>query len=158
LISTRWVNGTGEGFEFVCALRRAVYVDEIGLSDAFVQDEWDALSAHLLVRDEDGVLAATGRLYPCADGWRIGRIAVLRERRGRRLGDLTIRLLCARALDTVPDADITVYALPDVAPLYEKFGFVREGDPTLESGASVIPMRVHAANFDWHRPCEKATQ
>ena len=80
----------------------------------------DALSAHLLVRDEDGVLTATGRLYPRADGWRIGRIAVLRERRGRRLGDLAIRMLCARALDTVPDADITVYALPDVAP------FVRE--------------------------------
>lgn len=158
MISTEWVNGTGDGFDSVREIRRVVYVGELGLSDHFEQDEYDPMSAQVLVRDEDGVYAATGRLTPCADGWRIGRIAVLPDRRGKRLGDLVIRLLCARALDTVPDADITVLALPDAAALYEKFGFVREGADALEHGARVVPMRVRAATFDWHRPCEKSAR
>lgn len=153
MISTSWVNGKSDGFETVKSIRRAVFLEEQGLSDAFVQDEYDAVSAQLLAVDEDGTYAATGRLYPCEDGWRIGRIAVLCDHRGKRLGDLVIRMLCARALDTVPDADITVLAQPQAVPMYEKFGFRAEGEPTFEAGAQVLPMRVKAAAFDWHRPC-----
>ena len=59
-------------------------------------DALDAVSWNVLVY-EDGTPAAAGRIW-WEDGlYRLGEIGVLEERRGRRLGDLVLRLLLFKA-------------------------------------------------------------
>ena len=60
------------------------------------EDSLDTLSWNALVY-EDSVPAATGRIWWEDGAFRIGDIAVLEERRRRRLGDLVLRLLLFKA-------------------------------------------------------------
>lgn len=59
-------------------------------------DDLDAVSWNALVY-EDAVPAATGRIWWEDGAFRIGDIAVLEDRRRRRLGDLVLRLLLFKA-------------------------------------------------------------
>ena len=61
-------------------------------------DDLDAESWNTLVF-EDSVPVATGRIWWEDGAFRIGDLAVLESRRGRRLGDLVLRLLLFKAQD-----------------------------------------------------------
>ena len=63
-------------------IRFAVFVEEQGVPREIELDEHDALSVHV-VAFEDQAPVATGRLLP--DG-HIGRMAVLKDWRGRGIG------------------------------------------------------------------------
>ena len=65
-------------------VRTAVFMEEQGYKNEF--DDHDADAVHLCIYDgEEGI--ATARSYQKPDGvWVLGRVAVLRERRGHRLG------------------------------------------------------------------------
>ena len=65
-------------------VRTAVFMEEQGYKNEF--DDHDADAVHLCIYDgEEGI--ATARSYQKPDGvWVLGRVAVLRERRGHRPG------------------------------------------------------------------------
>ena len=64
----------------------------------FGADDLDSLSWNVLVL-EDGVPAATGRIWWEDGAFRLGGIGVLESHRCRRLGDLVLRLLLFKAQD-----------------------------------------------------------
>ena len=76
-------------------VRRAVFVVEQRVPEALEWDDADALSLHALAHDSQGQPVATGRLLP--DG-HIGRMAVVREWRGRGVGRAILDFLvdCGR--------------------------------------------------------------
>ena len=66
------------------AIRQAVFVEEQGFHDEF--DDRDASCDHLVLY-EKGRPIACARIYPEGDGvWHLGRLAVVRDCRGRDLG------------------------------------------------------------------------
>ncbi len=72
------------------ALRRAVFIEEQGFTEA---DEWDDLDAgavQLVIRDA-GRAVASARLLDEGTAGRIGRICVLKDWRGRGLGADLVR-------------------------------------------------------------------
>ncbi len=73
-------------------IRRKVFIEEQGVDEALERDGYDAVSDHVLVY-EDNIPVGTGRvIYKDEDAAPlIGRIAVLKEHRGKQYGDLIVR-------------------------------------------------------------------
>ena len=76
------------------AVREPVFVQE---QQVPLEEEWDALDPlcrHVIARDESGQPIGTGRLTPER---KIGRMAVLRDWRGKGVGDALLSALMAQA-------------------------------------------------------------
>lgn len=112
------------------AVRDPVFVQEQGVPVGIERDALDALCHHVLARDADGRPIGTGRLAP--DG-RIGRMAVLREWRGRGVGAAMLRLLVSRA---AADGlrEVHLHAQVDAEPFYAAEGFLPVGERFEEAG------------------------
>ena len=110
-------------------IRFTVFVEEQGVPRDIELDEQDPLSIHA-VAFEDQKPVATGRLLP--DG-HIGRMAVLKEWRGRGIGGLLLKRLIERAKKR-GDNEVALSAQIQAVAFYRAHGFVPEGDEYLEAG------------------------
>lgn len=119
------------------AVREAVFVREQGVPAALEQDGRDPACRHVLARDADGRPIGTGRLTP---EHRIGRMAVLRDWRGRGVGDALLAALLeqARALGW---GEIALHAQAAAEGFYARHGFVPLGPPFEEAGIAHQAMR-----------------
>ena len=117
-------------------IRFTVFVEEQGVPFEIELDEYDPLSVHALVFDQ-GKPVATGRLLP--DG-HIGRMAVLKEWRGRGIGALMLTRLIERA-KARGDREVVLSAQIHAAPFYAAHGFVAHGEEYMEAGIRHQEMR-----------------
>lgn len=142
MIKLEWVPGTGD-MEDILALREEVFCREQGFSLELERDEHDRLSWHVLLLDE-GIPCGTARIYAEEYGvMRVGRICVLKEKRGRQLGDLIMRALIDRALQ-LGASEVRLGAQRTVQGFYERYGFRVSGDPYEEEGCPHVPMSAAA--------------
>lgn len=114
-------------------VRRRVFVQEQGISEADEWDSDDAQAVHAVVVSLAGLPLATGRLIfsgeRASDGpdhARIGRMAVLRSSRGIGLGQRVLRALIAQARQRGV-RHLSLHAQVAAMPLYAREGFVAEG-------------------------------
>lgn len=119
------------------ALRRAVFIDEQGYSEAEEWDDLDADARHLVAYDGDRPLG-TARIF-VSEG-RIGRVCVLRAARGTGLGAALIRDAMAR-LRAAGCARAVLGAQVRAMGFYERLGFVACG-PEYDDGG--VPHREMA--------------
>lgn len=112
------------------AVRLAVFVVEQNIPEEHEWDEQDAVSAHVLAEDRDGVPIGCGRLLP--DG-HIGRLAVLSDWRGQGVGaGLLLHLVeLARKRGR---ARVLLNAQTHAVPFYARYGFEPSGEPFMEAG------------------------
>ena len=117
-------------------VRRKVFIDEQRVPEALEWDADDPRSLHALAIDDRGNPIATGRLL--ADG-HIGRIAVLREWRGRGVGAALFEHLVAAAARR---GHLALYlnAQTQAAGFYARYGFIAAGPEFLEAGIAHIAM------------------
>jgi predicted GNAT family N-acyltransferase len=106
------------------AVRRAVFVVEQGVPELLELDEHDADSNHVLVRDAAGQPVGAGRLRP--EG-QIGRMAVLKDRRGQGIGTAILSSLLETARQQ-GHARVFLHAQMSAVSFYEKYGFVARGE------------------------------
>lgn len=118
-------------------LRRNVFIEEQGVSEADEVDELDDVAIHLLARDGDTPLG-TARLLVKGEVGKIGRVCVLPLARGTGLGAALIRAaLCELARQ--PGVSFAYLGSQSHATgFYEKLGFAAEGEEFLDAG---IPHR-----------------
>jgi predicted GNAT family N-acyltransferase len=123
------------------AVRRAVFIEEQGVSEAGELDEHDAVATHL-VAEVDGRAVGTLRWRPIDDGAvvKIERVAVLAEARGQRVGEAMMRYLLAR-LDGERVGETVLHAQLRVADFYRRLGYAAEGEPFDDEGIPHIAMR-----------------
>jgi predicted GNAT family N-acyltransferase len=115
-------------------VRERVFIREQSVP---VEDEWDALDArsfHLLARDSAGHPIGTARLTP---DHAIGRLAVVSDWRGRRVGSTLLQRLLEQA-QAQAWSDVTLNAQTTAIPFYQRAGFVAEGPEFYDAG---IPHR-----------------
>lgn len=117
------------------ALRRAVFVIEQHVPENLEWDEADAASLHALALDAQGMTVGTGRLLP--DG-HIGRMAVIRERRGQGAGSAILEFLIGQARRQGMRS-LQLHAQTHAIGFYARQGFVAQGGEFLEAG---IPHRL----------------
>jgi predicted GNAT family N-acyltransferase len=110
-------------------IRFTVFVEEQGVPREIELDEYDPVSIHVVAFDDQQAVA-TGRLLP--DG-HIGRMAVLKDWRGRGVGALMLKSLMERA-KARGDVEVALSAQIHALPFYRAHGFVPEGDEYFEAG------------------------
>lgn len=118
-------------------VRHAVFVIEQGVPIALEQDEHDATALHVLAEDLEGKPLGTARLLP--DG-HIGRLAVLKEWRGRGIGRALMETLIAQAKER-GFTEVILHAQLQALDFYRRFGFRITSEAFLEAGIMHCEMR-----------------
>ncbi len=116
--------------EALRAVREAVFIDEQRVPAAMEWDDADATSVHVLAVDERGAAIGCARLL---DDGTVGRVAVLRDWRGRGAG----AALVTRVIEIAHAAGyrrVTLHSQAHARAFYASLGFVAEGDVYIEAG------------------------
>lgn len=123
------------------SVRDCVFIDEQRVPREDEEDDFDGVSKHVLARDLLGNAIGTGRLTPQR---MIGRMAVLKDWRGKHIGTAILNTLIeqARALHY---SEVQMHAQTHAVPFYEAFGFVREGEEFSECEILHLHMRMPIA-------------
>lgn len=108
------------------ALRRTVFIDEQGVSEAEEIDGQDVNALHLLARLDDQPVG-TARLLTFDDTVKIGRVCVLKNQRGTGLGAELIRASVRFASDLPNVRRVKLGAQLQAIAFYEKLGFTAFG-------------------------------
>jgi predicted GNAT family N-acyltransferase len=117
------------------AIRTQVFIEEQQVPAALEWDSDDDRAVHVLVLAPDGTAVGTGRLLPAG---RIGRMAVLKEWRGKGAGGALLARLLELAHRLQLD-DVVLHAQTHAIGFYARFGFRPEGEVFMEAD---IPHRV----------------
>ncbi len=117
-------------------IRFAVFVVEQGVPLEIELDEHDAKCIHALAFDS-GTAVGTGRLLP--DG-HLGRMAVLREFRGRGVGSAILAKLIEAAAQR-GDREVLLSAQVHALEFYRAHGFSAEGEVYQDAGIAHQTMR-----------------
>ncbi len=118
-------------------VRETVFVREQHVPLDLERDALDPLCRHVLARDDAGQPIGTGRLTP---EHRVGRMAVLREWRGRGVGDALLAALLDQARQQ-RWPELTLNAQVDAERFYARHGFVPYGPRFREAGIEHQAMR-----------------
>lgn len=114
------------------ALRHTVFVTEQGYTAEGEVDTLDADSRHLLALD-DGTAVGTARVYMDGTTAKIGRVCVLRARRGIGLGADLINAAVALAAEQGAQRAV-LGAQAHAVGFYAKLGFAPYGAPYDDEG------------------------
>jgi len=115
-------------------VRRAVFIIEQNVPEELEVDGEDPGCHHVVAETSDGRAVGAARMF--SDG-HIGRVAVLREFRGRAIGTGLMRALLAHG-EALGIGSYYLHAQATALPFYEALGFVPEGPGFDEAG---IPHR-----------------
>src|SRR5688572_13957565 len=118
-------------------IRFTVFVEEQRVPVEIEWDDQDEKSIHALAYDGSDSAVATGRLLP--DG-HIGRMAVLKEWRGKGVGGAILQRLLAAARER-GDPEIELFAQTHAIEFYRRYGFVERGEIFEEAGIPHQAMR-----------------
>jgi predicted GNAT family N-acyltransferase len=124
----------------VAALRTRVFVEEQGVPPEVERDAADATAVHVLSRDAEGRVVATGRLVVRDGRAVIGRMAAHPDVRGRGHGAAVLAELHRQAqLLGLPGTEL--HAQVGARGFYERAGYAAVGEEYEEAGIRHVTMR-----------------
>ncbi len=104
---------------FAKEIRQRVFVNEQGFENEF--DEIDEKAWHIVVFLGE-IPVATARLYQQNEDFHIGRVAVLKKHRGKKLGETAVLMLEKKAKE-LGISQISLSAQVTAKGFYEKMGY-----------------------------------
>ena len=119
-----------ENSEPLSSVRRKVFIEEQQVPEALEWDEFDPVSIHILVTDDNDTPVATGRIK--TDG-HIGRMAVLKEHRNQGVGTAILQQLINYAIQQ-DLKKVYLHAQVSALTFYEKQGFKVYSDEFMDAG------------------------
>ena len=126
----------------VFEIRETVFVKEQEVSPEEEYDEFESSSTHFLAQ-VDGQPAGTARWRDTGKGIKLERFAVLKSMRGKGVGQALVKAVLE---DINSQADnegklLYLHAQLTAVPLYEKFGFIKDGESFLECNIAHYAMK-----------------
>ncbi len=115
------------------ALRRTVFIEEQGVSEADEVDDLDDQAIHLLAT-EDGSPVGTARLMIIGETGKVGRVCVLAAARGTGLGAALMRAAVAEFRNWPAVRQVKLGAQTHALGFYERLGFAAVGPEYLDAG------------------------
>jgi predicted GNAT family N-acyltransferase len=128
-MSIRVARASAHELDVVRAIRRTVFVHEQAVPVEVEADGRDDACQHFLARLGE-LPVATARARHTPKGWKVERVAVLRQQRKLGVGKELIRQVLAEAPAGVV---VYVHAQESALGFWERLGFVAEG-PRFEEG------------------------
>lgn len=128
--------GGSEDIARALAIRQAVFVEEQGVPAELEQDGLDEQAQHFLACVGPRP-AATARVRRTSLGYKLERVAVEREYRGRSVG----AALVAHVLEVLGSEQVVyLHAQRSAVGFWERLGFVVRGEPFWEAGIEHLRM------------------
>lgn len=116
-------------------VREQVFINEQGVDKSLEWDDLDAHCLHLLAQDHNARPIGTARMSATGH---IGRMAVLKDWRGQRVGSaLLVHLIDIAGTQGLQE--VRLHAQTAAEGFYEKHGFIAEGEVFMDAN---IPHRV----------------
>ncbi len=115
------------------ALRRAVFIEEQGVSVADEIDDLDNDAVHLLA-SQNGQDIGTARLLMSESTGKIGRVCVLKQARGQGVGAALIRAAVAEFAQMPQITRVKLGAQTHALAFYEGLGFSPFGPVYMDAG------------------------
>ena len=115
------------------ALRRTVFIEEQGVSEADEVDDLDDQAIHILAM-QDGVPIGSARLLTQGDTGKVGRVCVLQSARGTGLGAALMQAAVAEFRTMPGIARVKLGAQLHALSFYERLGFTPYGDVFMDAG------------------------
>lgn len=103
-------------------LRKKVFVEEMGYTVESIIDEWDSISEHVIIFNEEHKVVAAGRLFLYNKQFWISQVAVLKEERGKYYGDSVVRMLVDKVFRN-DGQEVWVKADENAFQFFTKLGF-----------------------------------
>lgn len=145
MIEIKFITSRDEDFSVVKKIRTAVFTNEQGADGKSEFDKYDETADFALLW-ENGKAVATARVALTEKGYKIGRIAVLKECRGKGYGAKIVKAVVKKAVEKGADK-VFVDAQNYAVPFYEKLGFIVIGDEITDRGLPHIPMMSEGENY-----------
>jgi predicted GNAT family N-acyltransferase len=120
-------------------LRRAVFVEEQGVPPEMEVDDEDKEAIHLVATIGERVVA-TLRITPMGNADRIGRVAVRREFRRKRIASRLVER-ASRLIAENGGREIMLHAQIQTVDFYRRLGYCEEGEVEMDAGIPHIWMR-----------------
>ncbi|MGL4819865.1 MAG: GNAT family N-acetyltransferase [Bacilli bacterium] len=113
------------------AVRKSVFVDEQKFDEATEYDAYEDASTHVVGYDDSGMAVAAARFRPYKDKWKLERVCILKEARGRGWGVALMQELESFALEQ-HERPLYLHAQIQVVDFYMRLGFKPVGPQFLE--------------------------
>ena len=126
MLTLKWIMGDREALTDTKAVRKKVFVDEMGLSAEDEDDGVDASCIHL-VAYEDSLPISTGRVMITNDDFILSRIATVKERRNEGLATGIVEALVEACVQMGGNRQILT-ASAESKGFFEKIGFKQYGE------------------------------
>ena len=120
-------------------IREVVFMQEQGFTDEF--DALDERCVHLVAFDGD-LPIATCRVWLAEDGYHVGRLAVLKDKRGIGLGSLMLAE-AEKHVHALGGCSISLHAQCRAEQFYRKCGYTPYGEIDYDEGVAHIHMKKH---------------
>jgi predicted GNAT family N-acyltransferase len=128
------------------ALRTAVFVEEQGVPAELEWDGLDEHAYHVIAYDPERQPIGTGRLLQTGH---IGRIAVVKDWRGKGVGKAVLGMLLVIA-NKMGYEEVKLHAQTRVLDFYVRRGFAAQGEEFMEAGIPhVLMTRATADQTSW---------
>ena len=120
-------------------IRETVFIKEQGFEKEY--DDIDLVAKHIVIYDEETAVGTCRVFWDNElDSYHVGRIAVLKEHRGKSLGRLLIEET-EKLVKSLGGSTLKLGGQVRAAGFYEKLGFKQYGDIYLDEGYPHIPYR-----------------
>lgn len=125
-----------EALDKALLLREEVFVHEQNVPKEDEYDEYDKIATHFLAADDKGNALGTARWRKTEKGIKLERFAVRKDWRGKGVGSMLLESILEDIIysSNSEGAFLYLHAQISALPLYEKFGFKKEGDIFEECG------------------------
>ena len=131
-------------------IRCRVFVEEQNVPRALELDDLDRVAQHVIALDGDGKAVGTARYYVKGSSVKIGRVAVIKSRRGKGIGVLLMEFILEHAaLAGFSAAELNAQSY--VVSFYERLGFTPYGDEFEEAGIPHRQMRLELRDGEMPR-------
>ena len=120
-------------------IRITVFMNEQGFMQEF--DALDDVCTHLVMFD-DSLAVATYRIWLDADGYHIGRLAVIKAYRGQGLGRKMLQHAESH-IRTLGGDTVSLHAQCRATAFYQMCGYAPYGDIDYDEGVEHVHMKKH---------------
>lgn len=119
-------------------VRYIVFCKEQGLVD--VPDDTDDVAVHFLLYNDDMIPVGTCRVFKEGNTYILGRLAVLKEYRGKGFGSQIVRS-AEEYIRCIGGESLMLHSQCSAAPFYKALGYLEEGEPDEVQGCLHIWMK-----------------
>ena len=152
MLTLKWFMGDKEDLKDIRAVRKQVFVDELGLSPEFEDDGQDGSCIHL-VAYENSLPISTGRVMITNEDFVLSRFATLKSHRNQGIATGIIEALVEACVQMGGNRQI-LHAQESRKAFYEKIGFTAFGEEFLSFGLPHVAME-HIGGLRKCSGCEK---